>query len=357
MSEVIDKIFKTIYEKLLTSFSFYTVVIIFVLLWIVIVLIKNPDKASLWSAAFSRLFSKISSKASKNAVEKEINGRILRGIKNTSKEIGEILPYHISFSWQEKSDRQAFFDSNQVVLFMDPRKTRTQNIIHAINGYVCEGLVPHKMECLIDPTLAKAQKMILTKKIINKAYKEGLRYYIDNYFIVDSEELKTKIENLQKLDNDGLFVQIALKELCTFHMNHDISLLDTSFGIEYTNFIDFLTTLATRKRGEDTSLSFTGRFIKVGVILAASDFTYYSIGDDAYVKRFQKYVNSGITSVYIRSRGNVKNEISINILNSIKKHYNILNYSVYNYTCEDERSFGQKGVCIYIDAENITQKE
>ena len=79
--------------------------------------------------------------------------------------------------------------------------------------------------------------------------------------------------------------------------------------------------------------------------------------DDAYVKRFQKYVNSGITSVYIRSRGNVKNEISINILNSIKKHYNILNYSVYNYTCEDERSFGQKGVCIYIDAENITQKE
>ena len=66
MSEVIDKIFKTIYEKLLTNFSFYTVVIIFVLLWIVIVLIKNPDKASLWSAAFSRLFSKISSKKSQD---------------------------------------------------------------------------------------------------------------------------------------------------------------------------------------------------------------------------------------------------------------------------------------------------
>ena len=357
MSEVINDIVKTIYEKILANFSFYTVALIFVLLWIVIVLIKNPDKANLWSAAFSRFFSRISSKASKKAVEKEINGRILRGIKNTSKEIGEILPYQISFSWQEKSDRQAFFDSNQVVLFMDPKKTKAQNIIHAINGYVCEGLVPHKMDCLIDPTLSKAQKMVLTKKIVSKAYKDGLRYYIDNYFTVDSEELKTKIENLQRLDNDGLCVQIALKELCSFHMNHDISLLDASFGIEYSNFIDFLTALATRKKGEDTSLSFTGNYIKVGVILAASDTTYNNIGDGAYVQRFQKYVNRGLTSIYIRSRGNFKNKISISILESIKQHYNILNFSVYNYTCEDERSFGQKGVCIYIDAENMAEKE
>lgn len=356
MNEVISALWKEIYEKLLTKFSFYTVIIIIGLIFVVITLIKNPEKASLWSAAISRRFSKISSKASKNAVEKEINGRILRGVKSTSKEIGEILPYKVSFLWQEKSDRKAFFDSNQVVLFMDPSKTRMQNIIHALSDYVNEGLIPQKVEENIDPDLSKAQKMLLTKKIISKAYKDGLRYYIDNYFVIDNDSIKQKISTLQTLDNDGLFVQVALKELCMFHMNHDISLLDSSFGNEYANFIDFLTEVALRKKGEDTQLSFTGNYIKVGIILAASDRTYNHIGMDAYVRRFEKYVSGGINSIYIRSRGNIKNQISSDILDVLKEKYEILNCSEYSYICSDERSSGQKGICIYIDSESITKK-
>lgn len=351
---IVDAILNFIYEKLLLNASAYVALAIILLIFVVAYMLMNPEKAFLWSAAITRLFSKISKRASKSTIESEINGRILFGVRNISKEMKDILPYTVRFNWQEKTDRQSFFDSQQVVLCMDPTKTKNQNIIHALVDYVGCGLVPKKIESILDDDLSKAQKMVLTHKIIMTSYKEGLRYYIDNYFDIEqSDALKSKIISLQRLDRDGLFTQVALKELCMYISKQDISLIDISFGNEYSNFIGFLENLACRNKGDDTPLSFTGRFFKVGIILTAKDTTYGNGGNEAYLRRFRAYCHEGITSIYIRSRGNRKNEITKALLSELKKEFDLSGkYKVYEYNCADALVDKQKALCIYFDVEN-----
>jgi len=350
-----DEIIKEVFDKL-SSTSFWLAVAVFALIIAVIYLICNPEKAQLWSAMFSRFFGKWSKKSSKKAIESEIKGRILSGIKKGSKEFEEILPYELKFNWTESSNRKDFFDDNRIVLCMDHNKTKNQNIIHAIVNLVDCGLLPQNIDETLDVNLSKAQKAVLTDKIIKTTYKEGRRYFQDNYLSKNiGIEVKDKIAQLQHIDNDGMFTQIALRELAMFCVKaYDLSRLEQDFGNEYSDFIDFLMKIADRDKGEDSQLSFTGNYFKIGIILMTKKDTYAIHGEKAYLKRFEKISANGANSIYLKSRGNDKIELAKDISKCIIEKYDLQDRNkFFNYTYLNSKQQERTGVCIYFDITNI----
>ena len=178
-------------------------------------MLKNPEKAQLWSAWICRIFANTSKNMSKKAIEREIKGRIIEGSRRTGKEFEEILNYEPKFIWIENGERNTFIDDNRIVLCMEHNKTRTQNIIHAIVDYVDNGLIPNYVKELLDEEYCIAQKLVLAKKIIASTYKVGLRYFNENFYYIEeaTEKFREYLSKLTKIDDDGMFTLILVKQL------------------------------------------------------------------------------------------------------------------------------------------------
>ena len=67
------------------------------------------------------------------------------------------------------------------------------------------------------------------------------------------------------------------------------------------HFIQFLRTLATRKPGDYTQLTFIGKRIKIAIVYVAKRATYHFVGTDAYISRIDKDIKLGAQRIFLLS--------------------------------------------------------
>jgi small subunit ribosomal protein S1 len=257
-------------------------------------------------------------------IENSIKANIIKVSKMASKEIEDALPYDLKIKWVKTSEREAFFDGNKVVVCMDNKRNKMHSIVHTVNDYVSSALLVKEKSC-IDKSIYKSSCLVMTRKLLMDTYEDGVTFFFDNILNIEMEKdeaLKNSINKLINLDDNGMFVQILLRELkerssIVFGKTDNSNFID-----ETKSFINFLHDIAVRKFGDDsTKLSFRGVYYKVGVILVAKPITFQMHGESSYIKRFKQKVIEGMDSIYLCAR----NE-KVNILESVLKEINKMNY-------------------------------
>ena len=232
---------------------------------------------------------------------------------------------------------------------MDHNRTRNQNIVCAITDYVSHGLLP-TIKLHIDKNIMKSSRLVLSKKLISLAYSKGLNYFLENIFIFETEkepEIKRLVQELLRLDDSGMFVQILLREYINVGNKYAHGVVKEDFQEETRLFLQFLYTIANRESGEETPLDFNGTYFKTGIILIANDFTYYAHGSSVYIKRFKEKLDSGIESIYLCSRGDLKVKITLNVSKEINEIFKFIDKpKVFYYNGRYKNCKPYKGICI-----------
>lgn len=286
----------------------------------------------LWTGTFAK----------KKHIESYINANILKIAKEATKEIDDVIPYDLKIKWVtgSNSNRESFIKENNVVVCVDNKKNKMHTIVHAVNDYVKNGLLAKERHC-IDKKVFKSSCLVMTRKLLLETYEKGITYFFED--IVEKEkagdkELEKSINKLINLDENGMFVQIMLRELKE-KSNLVFGKVDnTAFINETKKFIDFLYEIATRDNGDDsTPLEFKGNYYKIGIILVAKPNTYQLYGESSYIERFKQHVIEGKDSVYLCARND-----KIRIAKKVLKELNNLKY-IRSYKIKYKKELPYKG--------------
>lgn len=330
---------------------------IVILVIIIVVIFLNPEKVEYWGSKFLNLFSWIGEKPRKKQVEKTLRSNVLKAVKDSNKEIEEVMPYDIKIEWVKEDRRDTFLEGDKVVLCMDNKRNVTQNIVFAINSFVNTALLPDERTC-VDENTHQASCLVMTRKLLLTAYEEGATYFFENILKEATEinsDLKSSVQKLIALDEGGLFVQVMLREIKT-RSNEVLWREDNaSFIKETENFVGFLYKIAVRKTGDfKTVLDFNKRFYKVGIILVAHYGTYDRYGEDSYIKRFDQHILEGKDSVYLMAK-NEKMNIVKKVIKNIKseKDKSRFNIKEIKYTGRNNMGSQYKGITYHIKLSGI----
>lgn len=342
------------------NFSFGWVLLLILLLLLlfktefVLNVISKIQKGFLWIGPGIR----------KNQIENDIKSNIIKVSKNATKEIEDVIPYKLQIKWVKSSDRQAFFDGNKVIVCVDNHRNRMHTIVHTVNNYVNNGLLAKEKSCIEDDVY-KASCLVVTRKLLMDCYEPGISFFFNtilNKEMESDDEIRESIGRLITLDENGLFIQILLREVKE-KSNLVFGKLDNSLFMEETKgFILFLHNLAIRDYGDDkTKLTFDGNYYKVGIILVAKPMTYFKGGEDSYVKRFRQNVAEGKDSIYLCAR-NEKIKIVKKVASEIKKIKYIKSYKVkfikeipYNGIRDDRSNY--PGMCVHVKLQKKKAKQ
>ena len=322
--------------------------------WVIVVILifiifKYSSQLQLMVASVQRLFGSINVNISKKSIENEINARVIKASQKVNKELEEVLPYSIKIQWVKESNRKAFFDDNRVIVCMDHNRTRNQNIVYAISDYIDHGLLP-SIKNHINEGIMESSRLILTKKLITLSYKKGLNYFIENIFLAVTEKdenIKQIVEELTRLDEGGMFIQILLREYIDKGKKYATGIILNDFKEETKSFMYFLYEIANRDPHEINTLEFIGKYFKVGIILVADSNVYSVYKEKAYSRRFGEKLKLGVDNIYLFSRGDLKVEIALKVSNEIKELYSeIESPKVFYYKGRYKNCNEYKGICI-----------
>jgi hypothetical protein len=351
-------------NELLSSLGWIISAPLLLVIAILVYFLKNFDKLQLASASLMRFFGNFSKSFSKKSIESELSGRILGTVKKLNLELDEILPYEIKVEWKERSDRQSFLDGKRVVLCIDQNKTRTQNVIHAITDYVDNGLYPKFLERLLEKNSVRAQKLVLSRKMIRTVYKRGLRYFNDMMLYSIDSNLENNvysnyIKMFEALDNNGMFSHIFLREMVKFSNSCDSldfsELENQNISSAMDGLASFLLSIAEKKKDDESlPLGYTKGPFSISIGLVAKYETFHTYGYEKYIVRFQQQIKKQYKSIYLCSYGDRNVEITMSLQKKLHERIPLLESSKpYTYLRKTKRGEEIRAVTIAFDASSV----
>lgn len=347
-----DKIVEEILKKLPQSITILFLFLIF------LYLILFPEKVIYIKSQIAYLFLWMGTRVKKKQIENEIKANILRVAKKASKDIQDALPYDIKIKWLSETDRESFINGNTVIVRMDNKKTKSQNIVFTLHDYVNKSLL-YKERPYIDDILYKSSNLVMTRKLLVDCYQSGFSSFFTDILqaeISNNESLKSAIEKLIRIDEDGLFVQVLLRQIKCMCKRVYGSIEPTLFIQETISFVDFLYEVAMHKVGDDTTnLKFAGEYYKVSIVIIAKAFTYEEYGEEAYIKRIRQNYREGCTSIYLTARNK-----RIRTLDRVVKKLNpdiIYEKNKFKYKGRSIKGYTFDGVCIELNMKPLTKRE
>lgn len=327
-----------------------TAVVLFILFMLLIVF--KIEKIELFGAKIAKWFSFVGTSFKKKAVAKEVRGRIIELSKSISKEIDGVMPYDLTIKWVKETNRETFFNNGQIIIRMNEKENNTKNISYAVHQYVTNGLLP-RAKRYIDPKIIKTTDLAVMRKLIVKGYPEIFDYFCEEYIdpvIKDDNEIEEYLKQIIDLDNNGMFVQVLLREYIDKTNSIFPKEPDDSLKAESKEFLRFLYTITSKEKDENVPLRFKGAHFNVGIIIVAKVETLGNLGYAPYLKRIFDSVEKGTETIYLFAISGIKTEIARNIANiAEEREFRIRSKNEYEYTFKTRNGYKMKGICIVLD--------
>jgi hypothetical protein len=305
--------------------------------WIVVIytLYYTPEKLEKWLSMIYRSLSWASKKYEKRGISGDITSDIKSFKRKYNDKKLKFLPYDIKINWLDEDTRESFISKNKVVIRMKYNKNQSRNVMHATLLYIESGLLPNTKN-FIDNTVRRASELVLTEKILIEEQRHGARQLLENE-VIDNEikqnsTLDRYINILKKLDSNGTFTRIFLKELSFFGEKVSNLIPNTEIRKETVEFIKELERFSTRKKGEFDSPGYTGNYIKTSIVLIAKQETYLLYGIQPYIRYINRSLDEGIDTFYMCAISDPNIVIVNDILEGLEKHPNLIieNKETYN---------------------------
>lgn len=246
-------------------------------------------------------------RAELKSVKLSIEGNINSSREMINSEVEGAMPYPVRVDWVKKENPNTFLDKykGEVVVRMKHHDYQPRNLAYATLSSVSKGFL-NTSRLYLDSTVNTAIDYTMTKKMLSgQRQTKALDYFLSEVVQpkISDVELQTHLETMEKLDEDGCFSRLLVRELLELgrelYPRYDKdALLDTN------KFMEFLKSFAEREKGqEDVELSFGGKRIRVRILLVAKREKFYMSGPEPYVLYAKGSIEHGYDSLYLLARG------------------------------------------------------
>lgn len=322
-------------------------------------LAKQPEVPERWAASLAKLLSRFHHGFKKSAIASDIRSHILTASRKIARLSPEALPYDLRVEWVEESDRDAFINGDQVIVCMSSDRNPQRNFVHAVQEYVAKGLMP-KAKGYIDKKLVRATDLTIVRKILQEISDASLIFFNEQVLtpeLASDEELESLIQELTRIDQNGMLVPILMSELIKASNRVYPGLPTPALVQESRDFVRFLFSVANRQMGEYHDTVFNRSYIKVEIALAANPVTYQSLGLGPTIHHIVNQVKQGIETVYIFGLANnidIAKELETKLLKRNEMFVSAVRH-LYTHVSVDGRKM--KGICIRVDTHSASDSE
>jgi len=271
-------------------------------------MLLNPEKVEKWSSMIARLFSNLSSRAERRSV----SGDIQADINSFAKAIGEsidssILPYGIKINWENAADvsYESFVKNNLVVVRLRHHSNQARNFMLATLAYVQRGLLPDTRHHLAEDVSEALDLAMVEKVLLERKRLDSLPFLTKE--IIGTRDPTSSVVRmhriLRNLDAKGMFNHILLREFADLGKRMSGAVPTDDIRSETRDFVNFCEKLTEKEPGVDVSPTFSGRNLRMSIVLIARVEKYLKQGIEPQLRWIEKCLANRIDSIYLCAWG------------------------------------------------------
>lgn len=268
--------------------------------------LKNLDKVEALVAWFYRTFSWAHKKWEYGNVATNVQSTVNTVSEALNREAPDVSPHPMKIEWAKTAQAaEAFLRDGEIIVTMDYSPNRDRNLVVSTLAYLGKGLLP-RARPYVDKILLRATDFTVAKRIFMSARQSlAMSFFFENYLEPEMEkepQLRDGCTLLDRLQGAGFFSRIFLRQIHYIGDKVFPATPDDATRRESRDFAYFLEEIATRERGEKTSLTFARSRIRANVMLVAREEAKLW-GTQRYERRTQINLDRGIEHMYICARG------------------------------------------------------
>jgi hypothetical protein len=285
ISEIITYISSGILSSFITTLC---------LLWL---FFKHPEKVERWISIMTRTVAYFSKGAARIHMATDIQSTIDAQRKKLNVH-EEVLPYGVSVKWTNVDEVQTDLKENRIVIMMQPYQSQARNLAHIVSVYVPRALLP-KARRYVEPNLMSGIDHTVSKSIL-KENTTALEYYLSEVMDRVSNEVKSWIERMDKLNEQGILSRILLPEIKRLNILYPQEPNQKVF-VESVELASLLHRLITKEPGVDISPNYSGIYIKMAVVPVAKPEKIAYEGIESHLAFIKCALSNGIDHFYVVS--------------------------------------------------------
>lgn len=280
-------------------------ILVFLIAWVLL----SPHKAEqvagwLWSG-----LSWVGRGAQRRAlafnVQGDINAARHEALKNAP---DNIIEGAAKVKFRSVVEAKTILGQGEVVVFMRQREHHAENVAQALMAYLPKAVLPRARRYLDDETM-RAADLTLAKAVLTEDARlpGALQCFYDEHLdpaAQASEVLNRKLAELDEIDLHGWLTRVLLAEYRALGEQLFPGSRHPSVLRETERFEQWLHRLAEdREPGEEHSLRFEGKLLRVAVIFVAIPQTLEKKGVAPYRSRAKDLIyRQGFDAVYLMAR-------------------------------------------------------
>jgi small subunit ribosomal protein S1 len=237
----------------------------------------------------------------KAAIASEVEGSLNSFVNSYNHEASDLVLPQCRVEWVTADNHAQTVLPGTVVVRVSLDRDHDRNFYAATTTFVAHSFLPRAKAFLTKAT-SRGVDLVMVHGILSEARRAALRIFNEE-FVDESPDVQKAYYALEDIEQEGLLKRVLFRELHYLGENLGDRAPRPEHATEADKFLDWLHRLAVRDPGELSQLHFSGREMKVGVILVARDETFLQHGIDPYLRRALSYSTQGFQSLYLLSRG------------------------------------------------------
>jgi len=242
----------------------------------------------------------------RRAVKADVQSNINSFSQSMDKEVSNIMPYNMKLQFVSGMDRAELLrEKNLVIVRIRDRRHDDKNFVHAMLTFCPVGVLPASRPYL-DDLLSDAIDFTVTRKFLNVIQYQGALNYLYKEVIepeaVEKRELDKLCTILDRLDEQGLFTKVILRELRDFAVKVGSRYPTEAHKNETKQFVEYMDVIAKRQPGEKCETDFIGNYISMTLVMVGTADTLAAKGIVGYLQAIQWSKGKNIERVYITAR-------------------------------------------------------
>jgi len=269
---------------------------------LLIYFLMHPEKLSIWGANVSATLSFLGMRWERRAVSGKIEGYLNLSARELNSELPEMAVEKVKVKWI-RGDETVVLDEGECILKLEYHHNESRNLAMAALTYASGAVAPHT-RLYLKPPMSKALDFVLAKKMLRKSSRDQAVDYLVNDVLdlASKDPMIQYVVYLEDVDQAGFLTRILLREYVRVTSSLYPRQATATQLRETEEFLEFLRSIAIRKREEEVPLKFGGQLINLRVVLVALAGRVFAKGLSPYVKQIQESCEAGIPT-YVCARG------------------------------------------------------
>jgi len=202
-------------------------------------------------------------------------------------------------------EAKVLVENGDMIMKIVPKRKVDQNVISAVLTYVAKGVIPESKPFLSNDLVQSIDLTLAELMLLSKATRVAIELFKKDFLVPTFEtypKIKELNELLKKLDWQGIFTRILLREFALFSIKRWETLTKNETSQEAHKFLDFLYTIASKKEDEEAELSFRGKLINMWVLLISKRGKFLKVGAGPYLQAIDIALADRVERIYILAR-------------------------------------------------------